>query len=547
MVNRAAHSANANLPVNPERLLSLAVGEHTILRDPGEFCLQFPAATSGGSYLMGITATREINAITSWRFSTVTPASGVAMASHNGVSTSVAPEAKLRAWERSFLASSGSRAVATPSAAALRMRRPPPVVGQNISFRVPRVSIDPCNLFDLQPATVVHVGTGLVIAIPEASGADINALLVVPGLDQTIAEMQASAAVINEMVSSYTGDFIQQFDDDGLLTVLLTDVTDAPAVFGTMTDLLPVTTCPASNSQAMVYLAVSSPDYTHPTQAAAAIMASIGGAAPALAHEVAHLAQHGVRLGAGVATALPAWLSEGQAELVVEMVGRALLGDGNAQDLGWSTVNADQSARDWYLPRFESLSHHFGWDGACGKVAGAPAMCSLFGFGVGGSPCDPAGGSGAAWSLLRYISDRIAGQSPQGMASLLRLLVRQVNLDAIATTLAGMSLPPLPDLLAEWAMSLYTDGRIPDTGNLRFRSWDMADIFGALAPAQRLDPVVLPFGQFDVQGNIIGGGTAYLRLDAGGAHGSLAVKVSDATGAGFAESMVPRVWVVRLQ
>lgn len=92
-------------------------------------------------------------------------------------------------------------------------------------------------------------------------------------------------------------------------------------------------------------------------------------------------------------------------------------------------------------------------------------------------------------------------------------------------------------------MSLYADGRVTAAAapELQITSWNLADIFGALPADQQLVPPAYGFSSFARGGLVVGGGTAYLRIAAGGSHGALAVSVRDAAGAALGTGFQPRL------
>lgn len=108
---------------------------------------------------------------------------------------------------------------------------------------------------------------------------------------------------------------------------------------------------------------------------------------------------------------------------------------------------------------------------------------------------------------------------------------------------------PFPSLIAGWAMTPYVDERLTaaQAGPLEISSWDLVDVFGARDENARLVPDERGFASFALSGTIIGGGTRYLRIVAGGAHGPLTLRVRDAEDRPLGTELAPRLWVVRLQ
>ncbi len=103
--------------------------------------------------------------------------------------------------------------------------------------------------------------------------------------------------------------------------------------------------------------------------------------------------------------------------------------------------------------------------------------------------------------------------------------------------------------MVEWAMMLYADGRIAAgvAPELQMGSWDLVDVFTSLPEAQRLVPNAHGFVPFAEAWTVVGGGTAYATVSAGGAHGAIAVRALDASGEALGSVLSPRLWVLRVR
>lgn len=101
----------------------------------------------------------------------------------------------------------------------------------------------------------------------------------------------------------------------------------------------------------------------------------------------------------------------------------------------------------------------------------------------------------------------------------------------------------------DWAAALYADGRLAaeQAPELQVESWNLADVFGKMTEPQRLQPDTFGFQGFTLDGSVVGGGTAYLRIAAPGAHGSLALKVRDALDRPLSSDVEARLWVLRIE
>lgn len=566
---RGADTATTEIAVEPTNLLALGRGERVTITDPGEFCVQLPgSATDSARYVVGLTSTREWSAAAAFtvtaRDSAVAeiaaaPSATVTLASTEDATeeTPPSPEERLRAWERSFLTSSALAGTATASETEVSADvSSGATVGDDISFRVPYVHTDPCNDYSTRASTIVYAGPQVVVAIPEVPDLALSTLLgsstFQAARDQLVAILEGP--VWND-VAAYVGDLgnvATDLDTDGRATVVFTSALygqDVPRAFSTAVDLLDRSTCPSSDEGMFVYVTIPPLDYGALSTAIATLNEAMQTSPPGITHQLAHVAQNVRRIAAGIATPLPTWLGEGQAELMVEVVGHARTGRGPGMDYGASVVTASEVATRWYRPLFEHLSYFFGWDGASGRVEGAPEECSLYGFGGGGVPCEPLAGPGAAWSFVRYISDRVGPELSGGEAELSRAIALLADSDELGTLLATHSGSDLAEVFADWAMTLYTDGRLSATEapELQLASWDLADVFASMAVEQRLTPIEQGFQSFTLDGSVAGGGTAYLAIGAPGGHGPVALRFADPLARPLSEEIEPQLWVVRVR
>lgn len=560
IVSRGALQGNIVTEVRAERTLDLDVGEYTILSEPELYCLQFAAAGAGTDlYLAGLTGTQPLNGYAAFELTgddgsgsapvTISSMPTLAMVpSAAAVTTGAAvedvssAESVLRAWERTFLRTrprlagnaDGGSVASSGSAAQLTAA---PQLGATLELRVPDITTDPCNQYTAIDATVIAVGPHFVLAADPAIPP-----LVLADLQDALDALLQLFSTMHERAVAYFGE-AAWISADEVITVVLTPVAGdlGVAAFATAVDLIDRSTCPASDEREVVY--VNIPDAPTVEQ----IRALLENAGPDLTHELAHVVQGSRRLQAGL-DQLPPWIAEGAAELAVEIVGHALRGDVAGSDLGAGILTTDTLASAWYQPRFDYLARYFGWDGAGGRVDGAPARCSLFGFGGPGLACAPGYAKGAAWSFIRYMSDRLGSSYAGGEAGLHRDLVitPAPDLPGLLESIAATS---LPELVVQWAMTLYTDNRLGSgpPPELQLTSWNLEDIEGASAPERRLVPVELGFGAFQYTSAIVGGGTAYFTIAAPGAHGPLAIDVRDPSGNAIGDELRPRLWVVRIQ
>jgi len=548
-VSRATLMDSLITVIRPANALALGVGETAVVTSPADYCLQFlPAASGADEYLVGLTATRALGGTASFVMAgddgaTVPPApimGGRPAAAAPSTGSQPDRERALRDWESAFFAGSSRPASAfAPRAAGAPAA--PPAVGDVIGFRVPDLSTDPCNAFTAVDATVLAVGSRAIVATDATLPSDPQSQMdIANALNQF---MNTFGDLIYGVAATYFGE-PGDLDQNGRIILLFSNAVAALSVpgFTSAVDLLDRTTCPASDQGEMVYAAIP------PAPAAADLAALLQSSGPVLAHDLTHLIQLSRRLSVdGIPMA--AWLAEAQAELGTEIVGMATRGDVARMDYGAAVVNGSAEGTLWYRPRFDRLSYLFGWDGAAGTLAGAPERCSLFGFGGLTVPCAPPYAAGAAWSFLRYVSDRFGAAYATGEAGFLRDLIGQSpdrDGTGVLATLAGGD---LSRLIVDWAMTLYVDGRVAAGAapTLELGSWNLADVFESLAAAQRLSPETFDFASFASAGSVVGGGTAYARIATSAAHGPLALRVRDPAGNALGDDLNPRLWVVRVR
>ena len=276
-----------------------------------------------------------------------------------------------------------------------------------------------------------------------------------------------------------------------------------------------------------------------------------------LVHEMKHVASMATRLDSNAPVLEASWLEEGTArhaeeiwmrEAVYRRSAGGNVGYGTATDNGLycdfnpAAVGCVHSDR-LYRPSWGMRRH---WQDLY-TVLSESGNRSLFGDGTGQS-----GGVyyGAAWSLLRYLADRL----PTGETTLFNRLTN--------STVAGLaSLSRAADrsasqMLGEWALALYADDAPPPAAisTIRFDSWNLRDVFTGLqndpawsaqfARGYPLLPVPLPMSGATTARTLRGGATMHFLL-AGGGSGKQLVHL--ASPAGGAPSPHLRLAILRLQ
>lgn len=547
-VDRAGGGGDAGVKVTPAGALALAVGGQAILSDPSDFCLQLLPG-SDQEYLVGLTATRWFDASTTFA---LTGVDTVGLAPAPPRAGAVLEDGGLRIHE-------GDRAAPTPGASprevefALRHREDalvrslgtvtvPPVAknvteGELLELRVPDLRGDLCTEYLPVSVEVVYTNGRLAVAtsatLPEPGTLAHTTLIT--ALDNLLSGFGTTGI---DILGTYLG-VPQGWDGTTqILVVLVPEVglLGVPA-FASAADQLPRSTCPSSDEDRIVYVAI-------PEAASVAdFQAVLEEAPPSLTHQIAHIVQWTRRLPGG-GNLLPSFLAEGQAEAAVERVGLALTGLWGSEEITTAALGLPE-VELWVPERFDRLSYFQGWNGAGGTVAGAPEGCSLFGF---AGACDPEAAPGAAWSFLRYLADRFADGLPGGEDALQSALIEvDPTEDPLAQVedLLGVS---FPELLVDWAAALQLDGELTpaQAPDLQIPSWALESWLSA-GGRIRHTPPQHPLADFVRTGSVIGGGTAYTTLTTAGAHGSLAVQATDGAGGTLSPLLAPRFWVVRVR
>jgi hypothetical protein len=564
-VQVAAETSNTlSQRLHPASLVNLTVGEQLVIADPTAFCLQFaPDATGGDSYLIGVSATAETNALMPFSLTAVEGANTVPPPLVADHSASAQPsrgpqltpleqdmlrresayrqtEARIREWERQnaqiprhpafFDAGPGRAAAAVPN------------VGDPLTFKVPNIEGDLCTEYATINTTVKKVGTHGIIVVDDANPTDD------PFTDSDL--QNAIDTFDNDIYQVLLDNFGAPSDIDVnsrvfmVLTIEVNKFSVGAAGFVSSSDLA---SCASSNGGEIFYGYVPDPSNTAGgpfAQTRANVVANL----PALiAHEVTHTIQQSRRAQSGSGFVYMAnWEAEGQADLAKELLGMAQRGDLVGQDYGQSKITDNGTSDALYAQRFSRLGRYFGWDLATGKVADAPHDCSLFGY---TSNCESAYYYGASWSFHRWILDRFGPSYTGGVAQL-----EQDWIDAFPTqngrdnveALVGVS---FEDLFVDWAAMLYADGRVSGLpAELQMTSWDLGDIYDNLFDASlSLQPVQQSYAAFTAANSVRGGSTYYTIVSAAGARGALGIRLRDGSDATLPTTVTPRYWVVRIQ
>jgi len=306
-------------------------------------------------------------------------------------------------------------------------------------------------------------------------------------------------------------------------------------------DLMDRTQCAASDHGEIIYAQVEDPANAAGTiaRSRAELLEELP---PIVTHEVAHLLMKWPRT---ESTLLARWQEEGQAMLVQEVAGHAALGYDLYQDYG-AAVALDPVNAAWYGTGLFGLAAFQGWDAAGGHVSNAPDDCTLFGDPTlsGPTPCGHEGFVGAAWSFMRYVSDRLGPIWPGGEAALQRTLHRYGVGEDGTGTFDALIPGGFAETFADWAASLALDGRLGGAeSTLQLTSWNLPDIMAAIGPGADLLIPAHTFDAFSDQRHLRAGGMLYTILTAPAGHPAFALKVIYGDGAEWWTG--PLAWIAR--
>lgn len=543
-------------PLKPGAFVSMALGEMALLQDPSDFCFQFEEDPTVRSYLLGVQSAAIAGS--GLTFASVL---GVAQGPGPALST-VAPNVDFTAsqgfvpaglderaerWRRHREAEAEARVadlelaeslmrsgIDFASAPAQQLVDSTVTVGQSVSFNVPKLG-GSCTDFTTVTTTVKAVGLRGIWLRDNAN--------VGPGftdLDYQNLSDQLDNFIFDED-TSYFGE-PTDLDGNARIVVLVTQQLnqDNPNILGFVTsaDFFPVSACRRSNFAEVYYAKAPGSEYPRAN--------ALSDAPVLIAHEFTHIIQFGRRLIVKQSQFMTAFMAEGQATLAEEVVGHAALGNAPGQNLGFDVAfdGSGLDPNDWYFLPFFDISFFYGRVFSGSKVADAPHECSW--LTVSPAPC---GGRplwyGVTWSLLRWVNDHFGLSFPGGERAIQKALVDNDlrGLESIEDVVGV----PIETLLAEWAATLYLDGRgvagLPV--RLDFPSWNLLDIYegGNLPSSARLDPIRIVFTDFARDVDVRAASTAYFVL-AGDVQSPTAVRVRDRADGQLPPNM--QVFLVRI-
>jgi Bacterial Ig-like domain (group 2) len=290
-------------------------------------------------------------------------------------------------------------------------------------------------------------------------------------------------------------------DGNGRIAILFTpgvNVIPAPpgatvgGLFATR-DLVPVSTCVASNEGEMFYMPV--PDSNKTINGNYAIKANISRAVlPTLVHEFQHLINAGRRLYVNNATSLEeVWLNEGLSHIAEELLYYRMSGNPPRSNINLSLLQSSQAQVDAFntnqLDNFGRLTSYLK----------APETNSPF------SQVDGLEMRGAIWQLLRYSADRKGGTEGSTWFALVNSTAAgQANFNAVFGDIITMS--------RDWAVAQFADDAgLAVSTNYTNPSWNFRSILPALNSG-KFPLLTRPLLGTPVDITLNGGGAAYLRF-----------------------------------
>lgn len=561
-VSTSVGSDRSTAALEPDEApVTLATGEQMIIRDPSEFCLQFPETSASERYLVGVQSLSDVGGSLTSVMLMSEATDGNAAALEAAVSLAAETprggrgqevrvpewrdahrraERRLRSWARRNLRPHQSLpANPTRGAEILRSVSGSAQVGDTVALRVPDAgSTNPCvNYFEIG-AEVKVIGERAILVADTAN----------PAGGFTNADYQDMSDRIDDDIFSTQIEYFgtpTDLDGNGRVVIVVTKAVNQgdPNVVGFVLsgDLFPRTVCASSDEGEIFYGKAPDPNGSYgPAYATETARQRMP---PLMAHELTHVIQSSRRFAQSDNSMNPV-IAEGQATLSEEVVGHSVTGRQPGQNYGFITAfNANGTDEfDWYLDGIVDLIRYYGFESSTTRVAEAPESCGW--WREDPSPClaRPLW-YGVSWSFLRWVSDQYGPAYPGGEQGLHQDLIgNDVSGPENVADVVGV---PLNELMAGWSASLYVDDRIafPDPA-LTFASWDLTDIELNLPETAHLQPLEMGFTDWNGFGEVRASSAGYVTLDGSG-RPATAVRVRD--GADGTLPTFMQMWVVRLQ
>jgi len=555
--------------------VSLAVGDQVVYRQP-RYCLDLPTNGTAAQYLLGIqstgrdgNATREITVDGIATGSVLAPrpegAAARAAASGTGLPTGLYGQNPASALLRRHrvghdaLMTDLIRPVrgAAGGLGGLSAQRAPSrvvvngteMVGDSVELRVRRLGASDCSA-----ASTITVTAELRVKTAGSMWwVDVDNPPV-PLLDDSLQAL--SVLFDDQILATENAEFgaATDIDENGRITILITQAINADTM-SVGQALGFVNPCDFfDRDDASGFVATNEGEFFYsiapdPSGTSGEVL-SVGdwmNVMPIIiAHEFTHIIQTSRR--AVSTNFMDPFVAEGQATLAEEVVGHAMLGNGAGQNLGGNVAfnfPPEDQANPWYFAAFADLVFYFGFPGSADdpRVEGTPQECTWIEDDVE----DPCGGRplwyGVTWSFLRWASD-LYGPALGGEDVFQKALIDGdlSGFDNLEEALAGQG--TLDDHLANWAATLYMDGRPGASPNNSMSTWNLLDVSQQVAEAAWLHPVEHGFINFSETVTVRDPSTSYFLVGGSGAPNH-SLRITTTSGAALDSDV--QVWLVRTQ
>ncbi len=335
---------------------------------------------------------------------------------------------------------------------------------------------------------------------------------------------------------------LSDVDGNGRILVLMTQEVNRVENAGgwvSWADLYPVSDCATSNEAEITYVQV--PDPAGIVGQATTKQSLLDFYPQLLTHEVTHLVQANAQV-LGSADFKTSWEVEGGASLAQQLVAYRLFGHGSNRDLDYDEY---QAGGNWYLHAWVAdMAYFFGWGGSGGdRTVGAPEECTWIGRASEGNdgPCLGNAVYGVPSMVLRSAMDRWGGDYPGGEQALMKRLTQSPQVGF--ASLEDVGGEPIEGILANFYMSLWTDGRV--WNSVGMTSWNLYDIFSNFVESARLLPWTSSHAAFKGSWNVRAGSSFYLHWTPGGGMAPTSLKVTSSNGAPAPGHV--SVWALRIR
>jgi hypothetical protein len=160
-------------------------------------------------------------------------------------------------------------------------------------------------------------------------------------------------------------------------------------------------------------------------------------------------------------------------------------------------------------------------------------------------------GRGAAWLFVRWMADHFAADTLKGTQLTRALLQGGSPGEGNVVSATGL---PFEQAVGEWLLANYLENLpdFPQTGRLRYRTWNLRGTYAANSPSTFERPYPLmpdsTEGHYVENGTLRGGSGKYLRVKLPAGTSSISVRLAEQGGAlRIDAALTPRIAVVRIR